>query len=727
MTGVGRQRGVATVVVALLATSVAAAVGATGPAGGAAAAPAPGHQLTVGGDVGLYPAFDPGVERYGLTTTASTDGTVRVTASTDDPGGVVRVDGVPTTGATTTVTGVEPGDEISVVFEDAGGQEVHSLVYLPPGFPALQAVVPARDVAPGQIGLTLNNFVNSPTFMTVVDRNGVPAYVEKVEGSDLKQRSDGLVTMSRPTTSPGRTGNAIVELDDQWREVARHETVNLTNTDGHDSILLPDGTRWLLAYEPNAGTGLVDTVVQEVRPDDTVGFQWSTGDDPTIAAQTVAASSNPDYAHSNSIDLAADGDVIVSFRHLSSVYKIATSAHDGVARGGVVWKLGGRDSSFDFVDDPLGGPCAQHTATELEDGHILVFDDGSDQFLAGPLCVDPDDPTGPAVVREDPWQSRVAEYALDPVEGTATLVWSYAPTGRYSWFMGSTRRLDNGNTLVGWSAETRAIATEVAPDTSVQWELRLRPGFTGPPYFSYRASLMDVPDAIDPEVVARIPAEVPYGARVRADFSCTDRGGSSLRTCAGDLRPGDLLDTTTAGPHSVRMVATDGAGNTTTLTRSYTVGSRPADPTTPTVPVAPTYRPDATIQAPGGKVVGRDRYAGGQVLRRAVARTGRTAVAVVRLRNDGDAPDRFVLEGTRSNRRFAVRYAVAGATVTGPVVRGSFRTVTVAPGDDVVVRLVATRLRPAVPGDHRRFRLAVHSRAEPRRHDAVALVVRATR
>ena len=69
----------------------------------------------------------------------------------------------------------------------------------------------------------------------------------------------------------------------------------------------------------------------------------------------------------------------------------------------------------------------------------------------------------------------------------------------------------------------------------------------------------------------------PVGAQVAVDFRCTDRGGSSLRAFSGDVRPGGLLDTSRPGPHTVHLTATDGAGHTTTVTRS--------------LPVAATYRP----------------------------------------------------------------------------------------------------------------------------------------
>ena len=41
---------------------------------------------------------------------------------------------------------------------------------------------------------------------------------------------------------------------------------------------------------------------------------------------------------------------------------------------------------------------------------------------------------------------------------------------RYAIFAGSAQRLDNGNTMVGWAAETRAVASELAPTGEVLWK-----------------------------------------------------------------------------------------------------------------------------------------------------------------------------------------------------------------------------------------------------------------
>ena len=84
-----------------------------------------------------------------------------------------------------------------------------------------------------------------PAFEAAVDTNGVPVYVLSTDSAsmDLKRAANGSFTVSRPATNPGRTGHKVVELDARFRTVAEHETVGLEDTDSHDSILRPDGSR----------------------------------------------------------------------------------------------------------------------------------------------------------------------------------------------------------------------------------------------------------------------------------------------------------------------------------------------------------------------------------------------------------------------------------------------------------------------------------------------------
>jgi hypothetical protein len=541
-------------------------------------AAAPTETISVRGTgVAMYPAFSTVVQRYGVTTTDATQGAVTVHATSSDPAATVRIDGRPAPAGRARLTGLVGGDEISVTIVHGALTHRYSLVYLPAGFPTLKVTAGATaDVAPGDVFLTITDFTGStPSYVTAVDRNGVPAYVHEVGPNthgaplDFSRQPNGDYSVYMPTPTAGRTGGEFVEYNRKFQRVGAYQTTGgLTDTDGHDAILLPNGDKWLLARVKNPVTGAHDRVIQEQGPHGKVLFQWNSADHVNQALDDVDTSA--DYAHLNSIWLANNGDLIASFRNLSQVMDIALTAHDGYARGDVVWRLGGRRSTFSFPNDPLGGPCAQHSVSQLPNGDILLFDDGSSTLNGPPLCVDPIDPTGPAIVRNE---TRVSEYALDTVSDQATLVWSYELAGQISLFAGSAQRLPGGDTLVGWGGTSRGVlATEVGPDGVARWQLSDTRHL-----YSYRALKFALPDKIAPVIDLAVPARgsiYRVGQRVRSSFSCTDRGGSGLWACGGAKGPGALINTSIPGRHTYTVVATDGAGNKTRLHRTYRVQRR---------------------------------------------------------------------------------------------------------------------------------------------------------
>src|SRR3546814_11738255 len=79
-------------------------------------------------------------------------------------------------------------------------------------------------------------------------------------------------------------------------------------------------------------------------------------------------------------------------------------------------------SALTFPDDALGGPCAQHTASELPNGNILIFDNGSADATRD-MCVDPQDRANGTQRRAS---TRITEYALDEERGAASLISSRA-------------------------------------------------------------------------------------------------------------------------------------------------------------------------------------------------------------------------------------------------------------------------------------------------------------
>ena len=715
-----RSRVAACVLTALVACVVLPGfVSATSLAG---SAPDVVHTVSLSGaDVSMYPDFDPQIERYAVTTGPATNGQVTVTATTSDPQGEVRINGRLAPNGTRTITGLAAGDEISVFITDAAGTATHALFYLPEQFPELARDRSAASLdtpSPGHVLLTLGLWLSpSPFFETAVDANGVPAMVSQQRVSlDFKRLPDGHYSVAR--NDDGQQAE-IVELDDQFREVGRYRTVGLVNTDTHDAILLPDGSRYLLAYEPSASTGLVDAVVQQVSAAGEVLFEWNSADHVDPAVETVVADEpNPatrkDYAHINSVEIMDDGDLLLSFRHLSSVFKVARTAHDGFAEGEVIWRLGGRRSDFAFVNEdgsPALGPCAQHTATELANGDIMVFDNGA--WAPNPLCVDPADPDGPSVPR---LPTRIAAWSVDPDAGLATNVRDQTVGDRYALFAGSAQALADGHVMIGWASSTDAVASEIDAAGTLVWDLKT---VDSPAYFTYRAFKQEVPDRIAPKVSVTVPADgATYlvGAPGAAVAECTDRGGSSLRTCSTPL-----LDTSAPGTRTVTVSATDGAGNRTDVSRNYQVVVPPvlaATPLpTPPVPAGPP-RPDAWVKLPGGEYRGQDRYGPhGQTVRSSVG-PGRTVTAVVRIQNDGDRPGRFAVLEPKSSSDLDVSLRMGDGRARSPRLdpgeTWAFRARILVEEDAATASRHVVRIRVRSTADHDlvdTVRVAVHVRA----------------
>jgi hypothetical protein len=121
-------------------------------------------------------------------------------------------------------------------------------------------------------------------------------------------------------------------------------------------------------------------------------------------------------------------NVLVCMRHQDAIAIV------NWPRGEVIWTWGQKQ---------LSGP---HDASVLENGHILVFDNG---------------------VEHEPQYSRVLE--MDPLSGE--IVWEYKasePTLFFTLTRGSCQRLPNGNTLIADSEGGRAF--EVTPDGRTVWE-----------------------------------------------------------------------------------------------------------------------------------------------------------------------------------------------------------------------------------------------------------------
>ncbi|MEY3387178.1 MAG: hypothetical protein RIR53_1989 [Bacteroidota bacterium] len=179
-------------------------------------------------------------------------------------------------------------------------------------------------------------------------------------------------------------------------------------------------------------------IIQERTFNGQVLFEWRSLDHIPVTDATEdidLLQKRIDYIHVNSINRDANGDLIISCRHLDEVICVSRTT------GNVLWRLGGAKSNgnqFTIIGDSVGGFNGfshQHTAIITSRGTLMLFDNGN--------------------LKPAPRSSRVVEYALDIANRKATRVWQYVPIPRvFSGSMGSIQELENENILVGFGLVT---------------------------------------------------------------------------------------------------------------------------------------------------------------------------------------------------------------------------------------------------------------------------------
>jgi outer membrane protein assembly factor BamB len=146
---------------------------------------------------------------------------------------------------------------------------------------------------------------------------------------------------------------------------------------------------------------------------------------------------DPHYAREhfpliNSVAFLRDGNILASFRSVSAVVIISRTT------GEIIWHL---DSKV---------VAQQHCASEMEDGSILIFDNG-------------------AYRRHD---SAVYSRAIQVSRESKKIIWEYRdksfPMAFFTPFMGAAQRLKNGNTFITEAAFGRMF--EVTLEGEMVWE-----------------------------------------------------------------------------------------------------------------------------------------------------------------------------------------------------------------------------------------------------------------
>ncbi|MCW8816790.1 MAG: aryl-sulfate sulfotransferase [Ignavibacteriaceae bacterium] len=327
----------------------------------------------------------------------------------------------------------------------------------------------------GNIFLTLNSIYALLTYLVIADNSGMPIYYLKTSGiqRNFQLQPNGLLTYF------DQSSNKFLEMDSSYSRVDSFYCKNgfEATTDFHDLIVLENGHSILLGRDVqvvNMDTVISggDTaavvegfVIQEQDANKNVIFQWRTFDhfqitDATEDVNLLNRFINP--FHCNSLEIDSDENIILSSRHLDEITKINRLT------GEIIWRWGGinsKNNEFLFINDPLTF-SHQHDVSVTAKGTITLFDNGN---------------------LHNPPLSRAKEYDLDEVNKKATLIWSYINTpGTFSGASGSTQRLSDGNTFVGWGVHEGVSpdATEINAEGNIALNISLPDSFSS--YRVYR-------------------------------------------------------------------------------------------------------------------------------------------------------------------------------------------------------------------------------------------------
>ncbi len=251
----------------------------------------------------------------------------------------------------------------------------------------------------------------------------------------------------------------LVIADDAYRDIARIASGDGLAPDLHDATLTASGTVLFVVYHPvtgdlrpvggSAAAPVLDSGILEVDvATGRVVLEWMGSEHVDVGdtyATLQAEGSDPfDFLHVNSVAEDLDGNLLVSARHTSCVYKLDRRT------GQVVWRMGGKRSDFALAPDAAF--LWQHDATRLPDGRLSIFDNG-----AGLEDLQPTQP-----------RSQGLLLTVDDTARTVALSRSFTRGDLLCSSQGSVEPLGSGDVVVGWG--NKPYVTQFADDGTVRFD-----------------------------------------------------------------------------------------------------------------------------------------------------------------------------------------------------------------------------------------------------------------
>ncbi len=341
-----------------------------------------------------------------------------------------------------------------------------------PKFTVVQPPAPGTDLSQGVI---FHAGVVNYTMAT--DLNGNVIWYYDFQGNNFPSYAPnlepgGTLMLLGGTASKVPGGYDTLRQVDLAGDTLRQTDVNAINAElaalhrprildlDHEAKLLPNGDTVVIATTPRTvlyhgrPTYFRGNMVLVLDQNFQVSWVWNAFNRLNTNRIGTDHSVPNDWLHANAVSWSPEDDnLIVSLRSQDWVIKIDYA--DGAGDGHIVWKLG-QGGNFQAIAGDTSSPwfSHQHDARMINDTTLLVFDDGNTRQLHDKTA-----------------HSRGQEWILDEANGTATLAVD-ADLGNYSFFLGSSEMLPNGNLAftsggLGAGTNTAGQSIEVLPNGSI--------------------------------------------------------------------------------------------------------------------------------------------------------------------------------------------------------------------------------------------------------------------
>jgi hypothetical protein len=371
--------------------------------------------------------------------------------------------------------------------------------------PRVITTVDDKDRSPGYIFISPRAKAGQRTGPTILDADGRVVWFHRLSSTRTAIGMQPQTYLGKPVVTWGQRPPLVNEgdlysgnkhtvynviADTSYHIIARIRARGTgINTDLHEFQITKNNTALVLAwriyhadlskYGGPKRSAVLDNVVQEI--DIKTGRALMTWSAVRHIAPTYSYIKPPkkgawDAYHINAISEDTDGNLLLTARHMSAVYKIDRRT------GKVLWKLGGKHS--DFKISSSAAFYYPHDAQRAPDGSMTIFDNH-------------------ATALDKRGASRALRLRVDATKRTVSVENAFRhPTNSIASSQGNVSELPNGNFFVGWGSSP--WFSEYAPDGRLLFAAHTNSAWNQS-YRAFKADWHATPDS-DPAIFARVGA-----------------------------------------------------------------------------------------------------------------------------------------------------------------------------------------------------------------------------